>query len=879
MPLGTRLRHDMKIVRSGSTGISSRRGLLACMALASCASAFGQAPRIKNIKIAVENASGDFRPASNVVLRVEDIRKIAPDFTPGSEVVTATEAATIDEDTRALSATELPSQVDAIERETKADELAFQIDLKPHQTRIVTISYGDVDRIWRLRSDYPRRTNALFSHKIEGVGWESERNAFRLYFDKRNAIDIYGKRRPSMQLEIFASPDYVYHDESPQGRDVYRVGNSIGVGSIAALVNGKIERVSEVKDRQWRIVSTGPVRSIVDLTYSGWSLGGHELNLKSRITIWAGEYGFTHSITAEGNVPGTLVTGVPLKSHAPMLRLDRSGNAGMSGLATWGEQVVNPGAAEQDFVPGANIGLAVVAAPTSIADIADDDLNHLIKLNLDAGKASWYVMAAWDQNGSNRIEGSGNRVENGSTSSFVLRSDGITSREAFLAKVADQSARIANPAKVTILSQAPSPQPAPADTLGIHSVKSYRQGIDLLAQEINRTVQRWEPIVSASTAGAATSDKIKGFFTEGDNITGEWKPGDGFYWTGGFWVGELWQMYSRTRDEKYRRWAELWGSHLRGKEMAQNHDAGFLYYYSSALGFDLAHDQKLRESAIRAGERLSQLYNPATHLISTWEPKGDETIVDTMMNLQLLWWLARQDSNPQWREIATNHALRAADWLVRPDGSVIQSVHYNPGDNRQEFDLNGGPSGKRPILVKVPNDAKPGELVFNHNHQGYSADTSWARGTGWALYGFAVAASETRDARLVAIDQRIADFVLDNLPSDAVPWYDLFDEGVHFRNRDSSAGAIIAGGFLRLSELTQDHDRKAKYRAAAQRIIDSLLDNYLTPVGPGDRTPPGVLRHGSSTRPNDGSLVYGQYYLLEDLLWLDAHGLSRGENH
>jgi len=54
--------------------------------------------------------------------------------------------------------------------------------------------------------------------------------------------------------------------------------------------------------------------------------------------------------------------------------------------------------------------------------------------------------------------------------------------------------------------------------------------------------------------------------------------------------------------------------------------------------------------------------------------------------------------------------------------------------------------------------------------------------------------------------------------------------------------------------------------------VQSLIDRYLTPVGANDKTPPGVLRHGCGVRPGDEMLVYGQYYLLEDLLWLKQHG-------
>jgi unsaturated chondroitin disaccharide hydrolase len=209
------------------------------------------------------------------------------------------------------------------------------------------------------------------------------------------------------------------------------------------------------------------------------------------------------------------------------------------------------------------------------------------------------------------------------------------------------------------------------------------------------------------------------------------------------------------------------------------------------------------------------------------------------------------------------HARRSAEWFVRADGGVIQSVHYNPGDNRQVFSSHG-------VRHPLPNTAKPGELVFTHTHQGFAADTAWGRGTAWALYGFATAARETKDPGLLATTERIAAFVLDRLPEDAVTWYDLHDEGVHFRNRDTSAAALMAGGLLTLGEIATDAAARSRYRAASDRIVQSLIDRYLTPVAANDATPPGVLRHGSSTRPHDGMLTYGDYYLFETLLRLEG---------
>lgn len=333
------------------------------------------------------------------------------------------------------------------------------------------------------------------------------------------------------------------------------------------------------------------------------------------------------------------------------------------------------------------------------------------------------------------------------------------------------SAGMAMPASAVILSKVAEPETAPPDTL-TPAHRTYKEAIELTRKSADRTVKTFEPQVLRNDA--ATMDKFKssGFFTEGVN-DGNWKNQPRYFWTVGFWAGELRKLFAATDDPRYRALAATWTARLLGNGNKENHDAGFLNLYSSVLGYELSKNPEYKTGGLRAAARLKELFNPNIGLVSSWGPNGDDTIIDTMMNLQIWWWATRETGDPQWRVLGLKHSLRSADGLIKADGSVSQSVHYNPGDDRQEFTSSN-------ILTSFPNETAMYAKAFTPAYQGYAAQ-----------------------------------------------------------------------------ELTKDPERAEMYRREGKRITQTLIDGYLSSEG--------VLRHGCGTRPHDGQLIYGDYYLLETL--------------
>lgn len=405
-----------------------------------------KAPRSKVIKLTVTNPTSEPHPAEDIVINVAKIKHDVPDFNAAGVMVTTSNATSLDEDAQASQITELPSQADDLDGDGQPDELAFQIDLQPKQTRIVTLSYGDSATIAHMRSEYPPRTHAKFTMHYDGMGWESEVTAWRLYFDKRNAMDLWGKKKRGLYLEMFGATGYKYQEESPLARDIYNVGNSLGSGGVGAWVNGQVVRVADVTDRQWKIIATGPVRAIVEFTYKGWQVDGRSVDLTSRVTQWAGERGYAHHVTVNNLDGVTLVAGLSRKPD-----LKEFSAAPSCSIGIWGHQVVRAGTGATESLPDQNLGLALLAphAPKN-CEISSDPNNYLAKIPVKNGTAWWYVLAAWDQE----------------------ETDRIATLEDFTRMVKAQSGRLEHPASVSVL---PLPQPASAAAKATH--ESFRLSV------------------------------------------------------------------------------------------------------------------------------------------------------------------------------------------------------------------------------------------------------------------------------------------------------------------------------------------------------------------------------------------------------------------
>jgi unsaturated chondroitin disaccharide hydrolase len=278
-----------------------------------------------------------------------------------------------------------------------------------------------------------------------------------------------------------------------------------------------------------------------------------------------------------------------------------------------------------------------------------------------------------------------------------------------------------------------------------------------------------------------------------------------------------------------------------------NHDLGFLFSLSARAQWQLTADARARELALQAAQILVQRYCPAGGYIQAWGEIGDpeeggRTIIDTMMNLPLLFWASLQTGDPRFQEAARAHARTSQRYLLRADGASYHTFFF---------------------------DQETGEPIGPRTHQGWADDSLWARGQAWAIHGFATAAEWCQDDGFAEAARRAAYRFMAELPVNGVPTWDLRLPEDAPRYRDSSAGAIAAAGMLRLARLA-GQGQGSRYHREARRLLDSLVAHCF-------ETEPqaqGLLRDGTYNANKgwgvEAYFVCGDYFFVEALLALEG---------
>jgi len=317
-------------------------------------------------------------------------------------------------------------------------------------------------------------------------------------------------------------------------------------------------------------------------------------------------------------------------------------------------------------------------------------------------------------------------------------------------------------------------------------------------------------------------------------------------WTSGFLPGELWFLYEYTGKKEWKQQAENFTANMeREKTNAGTHDMGFKVYCSFGTGFRLTNDQHYKEVIIQSAKTLSTRFRPITGTIRSWDTNSDKwaypVIIDNMMNLELLFAATKLTGDSSFYKIAVTHANTTIKNHYRPDNSSYHVVGY---------------------------DSLTGNVIKKSTHQGYADESAWSRGQSWGLYGYTMCYRFTKDKKYLEQAEKIAAFILNhpNMPKDLVPYWDFNAPNIPNEERDASAAAILASGLYELSTYSKNGKL---YKEKADKIIESLTNNYRSPIGENKGF---ILSHSTGSRPSnsevDVPLSYADYYYLEAVLRL-----------
>ncbi len=319
---------------------------------------------------------------------------------------------------------------------------------------------------------------------------------------------------------------------------------------------------------------------------------------------------------------------------------------------------------------------------------------------------------------------------------------------------------------------------------------------------------------------------------------------DIIWWTNGFWPGLLWQMYHAEGDEKYRAAAREVEEKLdRAFDIytGLHHDVGFMWLHSAVADYRLTGDERSKARALHAAHLLAGRYNPRGKFIRSWNrDRSGWVIVDSMMNIPLLYWARDVLGDPRFEYVAMDHADTVMKYTVREDGSCNHIIVLNPEN---------------------------GELMETPGGQGYASGSSWSRGQSWAIYGFVLSYAHTGKEEYLDTAKRVANYFI--AQTDRTDHVALIDfrapkEPVYW---DSTAGVCAACGMLEIAKHVPDLEKEF-YLESALKILKATDEKFCN----WDPDFDSIVQMGSGAYHSENDrhmpIIYGDYFFIEAVLRL-----------
>ncbi len=349
--------------------------------------------------------------------------------------------------------TEIPSQVVNANADGKPDSYIFLVNLAPKEKKIISIKESDkrknnsrhahaevsVKRNYKLVNGVytggyfesvkstvtPKgHTDHNYYYKMEGPAWESDKVGYRLYLDWRNSIDIFGKKVSDIVLpEVGHDKDSkghdTYHTMADWGMDIFKVGNSLGIGTFGAYVNGKVVKVSKTDSTICSILDDGPILASLNIKYFGWNFGKGKTNLNSTLKIASGSRLTNYTL----NINSThreFCTGLAKHENTEFLKSENKDENSWNYIAFWGKQSL---AGKDD-----ELGTALFYNNKQLVKLTEDELSKIVVLHPQENKINYYFAACWDQ-----------------------EHNGIKTKEEFIKYLNDEVEKLNNPIKINLL--------------------------------------------------------------------------------------------------------------------------------------------------------------------------------------------------------------------------------------------------------------------------------------------------------------------------------------------------------------------------------------------------------------------------------------------